>query len=264
MVTGPLKMPFTLSHPAASVPLSKKGLCLSALIIGSMVPDFDNLIPDLPDWMSMHHFLGLFISDLPIGFILLFLFHKVLKEAALPLLPEDHRARLAALAGEFKFYPIRRLGWILFSLLVGSMTHLFWDSFTHANGMFVQLIPALAFSIYGTGRHAVAVFGVLQLLSTLIGAALLILWYFQWYRKAVIKSEQPVLFLTPPLRFGIVILMLALALAGGLGITFIYAPLSNGLIDPYLITRAVVVSGMVLLLAEWLVWGGIYRWIIRR
>ena len=37
-------MPFTLSHPAAVVPLTRRGLVLSALVVGSMTIDIAELL----------------------------------------------------------------------------------------------------------------------------------------------------------------------------------------------------------------------------
>src|SRR5581483_12465816 len=34
-------VPFTLAHPAAVLPLRRRGLVFSALVVGSMAPDFE-------------------------------------------------------------------------------------------------------------------------------------------------------------------------------------------------------------------------------
>ena len=49
-------MPFTISHTVAVIPLYKylgKFGALSALIIGSMIPDFEYIIPNFDNFMSM-------------------------------------------------------------------------------------------------------------------------------------------------------------------------------------------------------------------
>jgi hypothetical protein len=251
-------MPFTFSHPAASVPFSKKGLCLSALIVGSMVPDIDNLIPN-SWWIPSHRFFGLFTFDLPVGLLILFVFHKLTKEATLSLLPDDHRTRLAALAGNFNFFPLSRFGIILLSILVGSMTHWLWDSFTHSESIFVRLFPILRTQLFEVGSIPVYMYLLFQNLSTIAGAALLILWYRQWYSKAVVTKELVNPFWTVSQRLEIVILMFGLAAAGGLGITFLYSSPSLDLRNLYYILRGSVVSGLGILLMEWLIWGGIYQ-----
>jgi len=68
------------------------------------------------------------------------------------LLPENHRIRLALLAGNFQFLPFKRLIWILFSLLVGSFTHLARDSFTRDGGFFVELFPIPKNQLFVVGQ----------------------------------------------------------------------------------------------------------------
>ena len=55
-------MPFTVSHAAAVLPLRRylPGLPLSAMVIGSMLPDFGFLIPHMDRNLS-HGFGGLFL-----------------------------------------------------------------------------------------------------------------------------------------------------------------------------------------------------------
>jgi hypothetical protein len=52
-------MPFTISHAAAVLPLSRTGLPLAALMIGSMSPDFAYFLPARTGLLS-HSVPGLF------------------------------------------------------------------------------------------------------------------------------------------------------------------------------------------------------------
>jgi hypothetical protein len=51
-------MPFTLVHPIVTIPIRKYGFPLSALIIGSMTPDFNYFI--FPKLSVGHTLLGQF------------------------------------------------------------------------------------------------------------------------------------------------------------------------------------------------------------
>ena len=136
-------MPFTLSHAAVAAPLARRGLLLSALVAGSMAPDFEFFLrlSLLSRWG--HTPSGIFLFSLPAGLAALWLFHAVLKAPLLALLPPALQAALAPAAARFRFGPTRRFARILLSLLVGSLTHALFDSITHESAPAVQLIPWL-------------------------------------------------------------------------------------------------------------------------
>jgi len=56
------------------------------------------------------------------------------------------------------------------SVFIGAASHIFWDSFTHPQGYFVQYFPALATTM-NLGGHPVFIYKILQHCSTLIGFA---------------------------------------------------------------------------------------------
>ena len=77
-------MPLTISHPAASVSFARLNLPLSALVIGSMMPDFPYFIPALFSQSGFSHsIIGVFIFCLPVGLVSLGLFHFLIKYPAL-------------------------------------------------------------------------------------------------------------------------------------------------------------------------------------
>src|SRR5665647_2066569 len=72
-------MPFTFSHPAIVLPatyLPKKWHSLSALIMGSMTPDFEYFIRMKDASKYGHTWTGVFWFDIPMGLLLIFLFHN--------------------------------------------------------------------------------------------------------------------------------------------------------------------------------------------
>lgn len=178
-------MPNPIAHPAASIPFAKVGLIFSALVIGSISPDFGYFIP-LPEPYFMYTTAGLFLFDVPVGFILLWLFHFLVKWPLLSLLPEGLQHRLFKYAQGFSFGPIKRFGLILLSLLVGSLTHVIWDSFTHEYGWMVEQYAFLSISVSGTPLYT-----ILQYLGTIFGIAILIYWFIKWLPTAPQGDQLP-------------------------------------------------------------------------
>jgi hypothetical protein len=175
-------MPLTISHPAASVPLARLGLVLSALIIGSMTPDFPYFIPIFPYDGFSHSVVGLFIYCVPVGLVSLGIFHFLIKYPAFSLLPISHQQRLYNSAHDFSFWPFQRFLLIIISILFGAFTHIVWDSFTHAQGWIVQHFILLKSPIFDL--QSVRIYDFLQYGSTLLGGILLFYWYVKWYKSA--------------------------------------------------------------------------------
>ena len=177
-------MPLTISHPAAAVPLARFGLPLSALVVGSMAPDFPYFLNVSTHSHYGHTLQGLFLFDLPAGLLVLWLFHAFLKLPLLALARAEHRAKLSGPAGKFRFGPLRRFALILAGLLLGAVSHLAWDSFTHRQGWAVQHLAILQNPVVYSAHGVVCVYSLLQHGSTLAGAALLIYWYARWFQQA--------------------------------------------------------------------------------
>lgn len=128
-------MPFTFSHPALVLPLTrlpKKWVSATGLVMGSIIPDFEKFLK-MNDGNSYSHTLpGIFWFDLPLAVLLSFVFHQVVRDPLIDNLPAFLRARcgparsLDWVAHAGKHYPA-----ILISLLLGIISHLVWDHFTH-------------------------------------------------------------------------------------------------------------------------------------
>jgi hypothetical protein len=177
-------MPFTLAHPAAILPLGRalRGRAVaSALVIGSMVPDVPNLFPALATRDAAHSFYGLFWFCLPTGLLAYVVFHLALARPLAGLLPRDIRARLAPfLEGPGRF-AARSLGFALASLLLGAVTHVIWDSFTHPGAPAVNLFQILREPWLRIGREDIVGHRVLQVLSTAFGLYALGVWGWRWW-----------------------------------------------------------------------------------
>src|SRR5689334_1125521 len=100
-------MPNPLAHPAASIPFTRAGLVFSALVAGSLSPDFGYFI-DQPRPYYMYTVPGLLLFDVPMAFALLWGFHALAKWPLLSLLPIDWQRRLYRHAQGFSFGPPKR------------------------------------------------------------------------------------------------------------------------------------------------------------
>ncbi len=113
-------------------------LSLPALVIGSVTPDAGYLFGEARGGTLSHGLLGSIVFCLPVGLLMVALFYW-LRTPLVRLLPASYRQSLLPLCQR----PAGPLWVITLSLLVGTWTHLLWDSFTHTNGWAVQHVPAL-------------------------------------------------------------------------------------------------------------------------
>jgi hypothetical protein len=169
-------VPFTLSHPAAVIPLARGRMVPSALVVGSMAPD-------LPYFFSMgeqrgatHDPLGIVTIDMVLGLALFAVFHVVWKRPLVAPAPSWVRRRLAGPADGFRRSMIV---WVPPSLLVGTITHVLWDAFTHRHHSFAEALPWLV----TTSVAGLELFRWLQYGSGVLGIAVIALWLYRWLRR---------------------------------------------------------------------------------
>ncbi|MDG5815326.1 DUF4184 family protein [Chitinispirillales bacterium ANBcel5] len=177
-------MPLTTAHPVVAVPFQKLGLSLSALIVGSVIPDFEFFLRLTTGRLIAHTIPGILLFCLPVGFLVLLIFHKFLKYPLITLLPHSHQNKLLPLAGNYTFFSIRRLSNIFLSLTIGALSHIVLDALTHSDGFFVELFPVLSATLFEFDGGALRVYFLLQYLISAIGMLLLVYWYYSWYKTA--------------------------------------------------------------------------------
>lgn len=180
-------MPFTFAHPAIILPLEKvKWLSLTGLIIGAMVPDFEYFIRMHISSIYSHTILGLFWFDVPLGVLIAFLFHNLVRNSFYKNLPTALSARLSPYIF-FKWNAYFKKHWliVLLSVFIGACSHLFLDDFTHPRGYFVKQAPAFFTQVVVA---PIPLYKVLQHTFTLLGT-LYIIYYVQKIPKAPIKDK---------------------------------------------------------------------------
>lgn len=169
-------MPLTIAHPAAVLPFKRSGLPLSALVIGSMAPDFEYWLHLSPHSDISHSILGLFTFCLPVGMLALWVFHRIWKQPLAAMLGGGY----GHLATPFPFWPFPRFIMLCCEILIGALTHLIWDSFTHQYGWAVQQVTGLSRPIQ-VGYIEVPLYKILQHASTLLGCGILL--FVAFYRR---------------------------------------------------------------------------------
>jgi len=141
-------MPFTTAHPAVVLPLKKLApgwFSLSGLIAGAMSPDLLYfLFLDTHERGMSHSWTGLFTFCLPVGLVFVLAFHLLVKKPLVAHLPGFVGKYLWEFASRpFPFSTTRSWLILIWSVIVGTLSHFAWDSFTHYNGEIAQFLPPL-------------------------------------------------------------------------------------------------------------------------
>ncbi|MFD0276072.1 DUF4184 family protein [Kitasatospora sp. NPDC127111] len=165
-------MPFTLSHPAAVLPLLRAAgargpLVASALVAGSMAPDVpffaESLLPGVYGLGGLtHRWWAVPTVDVALAGVLVAGWHGLLRGPLVALLP-------GRWAGAAEALTARRAGggaggaataaWFAASAAIGAATHVGWDAFTHEGRLGVALLPVLERTVAGLPLYTVLQYG---------------------------------------------------------------------------------------------------------
>jgi hypothetical protein len=166
-------MPFTPAHSAIVLPFirqNQKFVSATGLIAGSMAPDFEYFIYMAVNEKNGHTLPGVLYFDLPIVCIISFLFHKVVKINLIDNLPVFLQRRLKPLR-DFDFLQYVKKNYVVFlcSAILGSLSHIFWDGFTHSDGYFVKILPFYRGAYVPFEGVNYPLWYALQTISTIVG-----------------------------------------------------------------------------------------------
>ena len=188
-------MPFTLAHPAAVLPFLRQPFIPLALVAGAMAPDlpyFAMVSSTSPAWYApmlnganSHDLAQILTVGLPLALLVagfLWLVAKPLRWA----LPKSWVPDKPALKGRPPT-SARVALWTFYSLMLGLLTHLAWDAFTHSYGWVVQRVPFLA----SEPMAGFPVYGILQHASSLAGLVILGAWYLKRIRASRGPMAKP-------------------------------------------------------------------------
>ncbi|WP_435282404.1 DUF4184 family protein [Streptomyces koelreuteriae] len=156
-------MPFTLSHAAAVLPAVRTDgtgrgrLVPSVLVAGSFAPDMTYYAASVQSGAMefgdvTHAFPGVFTVDVLIAWALVGLW-LLIREPLVALLPRARQGRVAALARcgapRARVTPSLVVRWYV-SAVLGALTHVVWDAFTHLDRWGMRLFPVLGREVAGS------------------------------------------------------------------------------------------------------------------
>jgi hypothetical protein len=147
-------MPFTPSHAIVALPFVRTPLVPAAIAIGAMTPDLPLFLRGVGLNYSFTHTFGNIVWTALLAFVLFMVWRVVLRPAVGELapawlarrLPEDWSTRGIAAAGEAVGIGLRRPLYpvlLAVSLILGVISHILWDLFTHDGRWGVSMFPAL-------------------------------------------------------------------------------------------------------------------------
>jgi hypothetical protein len=252
-------MPFTLSHAAAVIPFRRTPLIMSALVMGCFVPDFPYFLSLSPRMFFGHTYEGMFILDLPLALLALWLFHAFMKQPMLMFLPVGFRRRLKTSVSGFSFWPLERFSLIVLSILIGTATHLVWDAFTHRTSWISQHCAFLRGEVQLPVTGEMGLDKLLEYASSIVGLALVAVWIQYWYRTtepSVAQNDEPE---NVAPRSNLAVILPSVAILGGAvrayhkdGIHLQIRPLVH-------FTADTIISAITFFLLGLLVYGAIFR-----
>ena len=170
-------MPFTVSHAAAVLPLQRLGLPLTALMIGSMAPDFGYFFAPDASRQLTHSLSGLFIFALPAGLFVWLFYVAILEKATITLLSDRWHTRFAHTDAITPSLIARSC----VAILIGAFTHLVWDNFTHRFTWSSRHFPFLTGPTPGFGW--MPIYHFLHGLSSVVGLVILWIWLHRLHRQ---------------------------------------------------------------------------------
>lgn len=222
-------MPFTPSHIAAALPFARTPLIPAALVIGTLQPDLFFYLPVGVNREFTHSWFAVFTFDLAVSLVVFALWQLIFRAPVLDFAPRWVRARMPHRGskpgrGGRAVYALL----LVASILIGCVTHVFWDSFTH-DSAFVRDAPLL-FDQLGPLR----LYTWLQHLGSLRGLVAVAGFVLWWKRSAPVGPPASTR-LTDRARRAMWVMVLSSGLAVALliwisGIVSGQSPLQNTLV----------------------------------
>ncbi len=259
-------MPFTLSHTAIVIPLYKvygHFFVVSALVIGTVLPDIFSFLPLGISRYFAHSFLGLICIDVPFGLVIYYLFHLLLSPVIYSLLPFSVQCRMNPNLANGILENTSFLK-ILFSLFIGSLTHIIWDDFTHESGIFVQYFNILSHTLFTVDGHEFKLYRLLQHLSSLIGFLIVIIWVKKWCENIEFKKTFVFYFPKKLIKMSQISLIIFPFIIGCYYVYLRRNPDMNWLYDLQFSIRHGILASVGLFLINWFLLAILYKFYFRQ
>ena len=243
-------MPFTPTHVLAVVPIAavkRWRLPFSALAIGSMVPDIPLFVPMRLDYLSTHSTQGLITACLPLGLVGFLVWQLLMKRPLFALLPEAVQRRCVPFSHSCIEPNAWFLGRVTVAVVIGAMTHVVWDSFTHQGRFGANHVPGLNGTAFVLAGRAVPGTKMLQYGCTVLGLPGLMALLAAWLRRRAPEPLDGSLTISPSVKA--LVLLVLIAIPGAVAVLVATQGLLRG--DSTLhrqLGRVVTTSGLALFL----------------
>ena len=192
-------MPFTfLAHQAPVLPLKlwrPRWFSGAGLVIGSMAPDFEKFVHGVDAGRFGHTLIGQVVYCLPMSLAVHWLLTRVVAEPLARYAPDLGPFHLRDYAASLAAAPSGRWLVVGSSALVGSVSHVVFDGFTHADRRVVALFPFLADRLVLLHGHVRSLVSLLQIGASAVAAAfvLALMYYIGRRRRALAWRGLPAL-----------------------------------------------------------------------
>ncbi|MGR4851584.1 DUF4184 family protein [Streptomyces sp. LARHCF252] len=189
-------MPFTLSHAAAVLPAVRADgtgrgpLVPAVLVAGSFAPDMTyyaaSVLSGAMEFGDVTHaFPGVFTVDVLIAWALVGLW-LLMREPLMALLPRARQGRVAALVRcgtpRARVTPSLVVRWYV-SAVLGALTHVVWDAFTHLDRWGMRLFPVLGREVAGS-----PLYWYLQYGGSAVAAVVIAVFVVRALRRAPVRE----------------------------------------------------------------------------
>ncbi|MCC3768584.1 DUF4184 family protein [Streptomyces sp. UNOC14_S4] len=215
-------MPFTLSHPAAVLPVLRRPFVPSALVAGAMAPDIPYLLNTLgvtatgpQDWYepllnaTNTHSPGWGLSVSLLFTLCLVAAYRLLRGPVTALLPTGFALPEPGPTAGVRARTRYTL-WLLLSALIGITSHVAWDSLTHGDGFLVTHVALLREPVMG-GLPLARLF---QYVSAVGGLA--VTGTYLWRHRSRLRTEADTTArLRPAMRWSVIAALVAATVLGG-------------------------------------------------
>jgi len=243
-------VPFTVSHAVVALGARRLPVPVAAVAVGSMAPDAVLFAPFLPPYDDAHSWWGVVTIDLAVSLVVLATWWLLVRPAWAPVVP-GLRRRVPSDWGRRRALGVRDVLPVVVGCVLGSVTHVVWDGFTHEHGFVVEAWPALRDATVGGYPLPF----LLQDLSSGLGLLALLVVAAVWWRRADARRVGPlhvVERVVPVAALGVVVALAlavaARALLAGAGVPGAVTALAFRV--PMLVAVALVVGAVALLVAR--------------
>jgi len=206
-------VPVTLAHPALAIPLRRllggAGV-LSALVIGSVIPDIHYFLPLPLSRATTHSLPGAVLVCVPLGLLAYVAFHLVLARPLIALLPASWQARLVHHARAQ--LPAAPWPAVVLSIAAGTLSHLAWDFATHGNEGLWAMFPWLDTRLAVVSAYPIYGQTVIRMASNVIGIGFLA-WRIARWRRSTPAAPLAKPLLHPAIRTAVLVALVVTTLS---------------------------------------------------